>query len=98
MCYEQKTISLVWVLPQNYTITHTLHARLISLFSDVICIFADDLGGLEKVADYLVVWVRMGDPSSLPTNVHPRVVIMVREPPVVAIYSVLEMEDLRLQL
>ena len=92
-CHEQLTFPVDWQ-PQNFDIAHILYARLIAPFTDVVCIFADDFGGLEKVATFLVNWLKLGSPSSLSVAVRPRVLIVVREESPTT-YNVLEMEVFR---
>lgn len=53
-----------------------LLTRLFFLFTDVICIFAEDLGGLENVQKSLMRWATVGSASTLPANVRPRVLIV----------------------
>lgn len=55
-----------------------LLCRLIFLFVDVVCVFADDLGGLDAVKSLLLTWANIGSGSSLPRVVRPRVIIVTR--------------------
>jgi hypothetical protein len=57
-----------------------INARLFSMFIDVLCIFAEDYGGLANVAIKLNIWAGIGSASSLPKDVRPRVVIVTRIP------------------
>jgi len=97
-CHQQTTFPLAWSLDQQQSVLQVLYARLVALFSDVICIFADDLGGLDKVADFLVRWVRLGSPSCLPAKVRPRVVIVLREEDAAVTHRVLQIDDLQINL
>lgn len=76
----------------------TLYSRLLSLFTNVICIFADDFGGLQKVANLLVSWIRLGNPSTLPQSTRPRVIIVLSGESPSVTGELLSMEDLRLAL
>lgn len=96
-CHEQSTSPLEWQPRLNDDIMLTLYARLIAPFTDVICVFADDFNGLDDVASFLVRWVKMGDPSTSPIVIRPRVLIVAREEKA-ATYNVLEMEELRHRL
>ena len=98
MCHEQKTIPLGWASDRQQNIRLILYARLVALFSDVVCIFADDFGGLTGVAEFLIQWVRMGAPSSLPLSIRPRVVIVARKEETAVTHNILEIEDLRMML
>jgi len=64
------------------------------LFSDIICIFADDFGGLYEVGNLLIAWIRLGSPLQLSIDLRPRVVIIVNEEAAAAIYNVLNFKDL----
>ena len=52
-------------------------SRLVFLFTDIVCIFADDFPGLSHVAKFLLACVEMQSASSLPTTVRPRVIVIV---------------------
>jgi len=97
-CHEQNTLPLAWSAPQDQSILHFMYARLVALFSNVICIFAEDLGGLDGVAKLLKRWIEKGDASTLPTRVRPRVIIVLREEEEAATHGVLQMEDLQHEL
>ena len=75
-----------------------VYARLAFLFSDVICIFADDFGGLESVASYISQWVEIGSASSLPRSIRPRMVIVQTEDSMAATQSFLEFKELQFRL
>ncbi|CAD6446984.1 b676c3b9-d294-4f59-a3cf-c881fe8cd879-CDS [Sclerotinia trifoliorum] len=59
---------------QQHLADHAL-ARLFSLFIDVLCIFAQDCGGLDGVVDMLAGWIAIGSASSLPDAVRPRFLV-----------------------
>lgn len=96
-CHEHSTLSVTWQ-SKNNALLPILYARLMAPFTDVICIFADDFNGLHDVASFLVRWIRLGSPTTLPIVVRPRVVIVVNEEESAATYDVLEMELLRCKL
>jgi hypothetical protein len=52
-------------------------SRLVFLFADIVCIFADDFPDLVHVARLLVDCVEMRSASSLPTAIRPRVIVVV---------------------
>lgn len=54
-----------------------LWSRLVFLFADIVCIFADDFPDLRHVAKLLVDCVEMRSASSLPTTIRPRVIVIV---------------------
>ncbi|CAI7656425.1 unnamed protein product [Penicillium crustosum] len=47
------------------------------MFVDVICIFEDDLGGLNAVQDMILTWAHIGSGSSLPHVVRPRIIVVL---------------------
>ena len=61
-----------------YGIAVLIYSRLLSPFSTVICLFADDLGGTSQVAKMLVGWIETSKmPVDLPPSAYPRVLILV---------------------
>jgi len=71
-----------------------LYARLVALFSHVICIFTNDFGGLDNVTKFLTDWIKAGNPSSLPISLRPRVIVVTGEEEAVT-HDVLAVEGLR---
>jgi hypothetical protein len=55
-----------------------VHARLLLLFVDVLCIFGADCDGLPGVAAKLASWAAAGSASKLPQKTLPRVVVVTR--------------------
>ena len=53
-----------------------LFPRLIFLFSDIICLFADDFGTLEQTVAQVARWINEGSASTLPIAVRPKVLII----------------------
>ena len=97
-CHECKTLPLAWPATKDQSVLHSVYTRLVGLFSDVVCIFAEDLDGLDGVATFLSGWIEKGDASTLPMSVRPRVIIVVCEEEAAATHSVLQIENLRLKL
>jgi hypothetical protein len=80
-CHETTTHHVSWPdngngSPTQQDLVYHVHARLLSLFTDVVCIFADDSGGIDKVAEQLAVWTAIGSASSLPSSVRPRLLVV----------------------
>jgi hypothetical protein len=75
-CHEDDVLS-VGQLPPNCSTHDVIMSRLLFMFVDVICIFADDIGGLNAVRDMLSKWVHVGSASSLPCAIRPRIIIVV---------------------
>lgn len=97
-CHESNTLPLNWRSLRPRSALHILYARLVALFSDVLCIFSDDFGGLDSVTTFLKQWVAYGNPSNLPISVRPRVVIVAREDETAGTHDVLAIENLRHEL
>jgi hypothetical protein len=92
ICHQDQILSISQ-LPLNHHLHDLIFARLLFMFVDVICIFAEDVGGLQKVLEMLSLWINIGSASSLPYDVRPRVIIVVRETPQSITHDVLEVED-----
>jgi hypothetical protein len=85
VCHETISYPVAWPdeesgLPTQQGLVDYLHARLLSLFINVICIFAQDCGGLDGVAARLASWTTLGSASSLPNNTRPRLLIVTSIP------------------
>lgn len=68
--------SITWDASSMETVIRAAWARLIFLFSDLICIFVADFPSLAHVAEFLLECVNMGAASTLPTPVRPRIVVV----------------------
>jgi hypothetical protein len=64
--------------PQRKKLLNLINAKLIFLFVDVICIFAEDYGGLVGVVEKLTSWTEAGSASSLPVSIRPRIIVVTR--------------------
>jgi hypothetical protein len=62
----------------SQTIANLVYTKLISPFSNVICLFPNDLGGMEGVARLLASWLMNLTISSsdLPSSTRPRILIL----------------------
>jgi hypothetical protein len=83
-CHETINHPVAWLdesdqQKQQHLADHVL-ARLFSLFIDVLCLFAQDCGGLDGVVDMLAGWTAIGSASSLPGTVRPRLVVVTSIP------------------
>lgn len=56
-----------------------LYVRLLFIFADTICLFADNFAGLESIALRLFLWVEISCVSSLPLSLRLRLLIVVCE-------------------
>lgn len=77
--YEIKTYRIDQDCPPDFCFQDVLLARLVFLFADVICIFADDVGGLASASGYLLVQSRYSSASSLRSQVRPRMIVVTSE-------------------
>lgn len=79
-CHDVKTRYLPRlrnsILTDLYEAADQVYARFLSPFTDVFCIFASDLGGLELAAGRLASWLTKGCPSSLPPSTRPHIIIV----------------------
>lgn len=69
--------SIIWDKLSTRVVLFAVWARLVFLFADVICIFADDISDLTHVAEFLIECLKLGLASSLPVAVRPRVIIVL---------------------
>jgi hypothetical protein len=80
-CHETIKHPVAWLDDENggqkqrQLADHVL-ARLFSLFIDVLCIFAQDCGGLDGVVEMLAAWTVIGSASGLPSAVRPRLLVV----------------------
>jgi len=92
-CHESVTYHIRWTHPSQHSIFDILHAHLFFLFTDVICIFADDFHGLEGVAERLIAWAVIGSASSLSAFVWPQIVVITSADGSSSTHNLLESED-----
>jgi len=76
ICHRDEVIPINQ-LPLDYSLYDLVFARLLFMFVEVICIFAEDVGGLDEVYRMLSLWTTIGTASSLPCDIRPRVLIVV---------------------
>ncbi|KAJ6115286.1 hypothetical protein N7486_001064 [Penicillium sp. IBT 16267x] len=53
-----------------------LWSRVIFIFTDVLCIFIDDISGLERIVTFLVAYLQLGSASPLAGSLLPRVIFI----------------------
>ncbi|KAF7910009.1 uncharacterized protein EAF01_003727 [Botrytis porri] len=58
-------------------LAYQIYSKLLSPFSTVVCLFADDLGGLTGILDILATWLTSlpEAPTDLPASTYPKVLI-----------------------
>ncbi|KAK2805621.1 hypothetical protein FQN50_006137 [Emmonsiellopsis sp. PD_5] len=75
LCHHHESVPIQW--PDSLLDPfHLILARLLFLFCNVICIFADDVGGLEAVQSLLTMWATIGSTSSLPETICPHIIVI----------------------
>ena len=97
-CHEDATQVAQWALPPDHQLFSLLYARLFLPFADVICLFADDLGGVEGVSKLLKEWATIGISLTSEKQCRPRILVITTGSTVSPTYSTLELEDLRFTL
>jgi hypothetical protein len=58
-----------------------IYGQLLLPFVDVLCLFADDLGGFKQVAQLLASWLERGQVATFPESVRPQVFIVTEKIP-----------------
>lgn len=94
-CHSHRIVSLPWAAAVPHLLQDTILSRLLFLFTDVICLFADDVGGLDGVKTLLTSWATIGSASSLPSTVRPRLLVISQEDLSSSTYNLLERENFR---
>jgi hypothetical protein len=61
--------------------TDKIYSHLLLPFADVFCFFSADVGGFKQIAHHLAIWLEEVQPSTLPRNTSPRVVIVTEKIP-----------------
>ncbi|CAG8074119.1 unnamed protein product [Penicillium olsonii] len=95
-CHQDQIIPVA-SLSEDHTPQDTIIARLLFMFVDLVCIFADDVGGLNGVRDLLLKWTGMGSASSLPKAIRPRIIVVTTTSPSVT-QDVLDEADFLLDI
>lgn len=76
-CHTHENHSIAWIdETKKHQLLDLLIARLFLWFTDVICIFADDVGGLEGVKALLLSWATIGSAAKTTFTVRPRVLVV----------------------
>ena len=75
-CHELTQIRADWVQADVPTVVKHLNSELLFLFTDVVCIFVDDVGGKRKAVEVLNDWASSASPRSRDTAVKPHVVLV----------------------
>ena len=81
-CHESIKRRLLWYSGEALQLTGIetvdyLFARLLCPFSDVFCLFLEDLGGMQSVVERLVSWLEKGQALAVPKPANPSLVLVV---------------------
>ena len=94
-CHEDVTYPIDWKAPASYNVNQVLFARLVCLFSDVVCVFVEDFPNVQTCVQFLMAWIDLGRSSDLPFALKPRLVIVAKEGEGSVTHSVLETDELQ---
>lgn len=68
-----------WDCKSGKTLLLVIWARLVFLFTDVICFFVEDFSGLDEIVEFLDCCVRLQSASTLPHDIRPRIILIFQE-------------------
>ena len=99
-CHEASSWPLRWGLGAGRSLYDVAHARLFSLFVDVLCIFADDFNNFGDVVSRIRAWAALGRASGQFHMARPKVIIVKQGagPGPSPTYDLLESEYLQYNL
>ncbi|KAH8800879.1 acyl transferase/acyl hydrolase/lysophospholipase [Xylogone sp. PMI_703] len=78
-CHElerRKLNSINTVTPTLSGSSDRIYSRLLLPFAEVICFFADDVGGFKPIVQHLGLWLDLGPSSTLPKTTLPKLLII----------------------
>ena len=75
-CHEASSWPLQWSLSPGHSLYDVAHARLFTLFTDVVCIFADDFHDFEDVVSRIRAWAALGQASGQFQMARPKAIIV----------------------
>jgi hypothetical protein len=78
LCHETISYTARW-RSDHYAVIDVLYARLLFLFSDVICVFADDFSSIAAFLLRLMTWAEIGSAMAFLPELRPRLLIVVSE-------------------
>lgn len=97
-CHESRSYRLQQKCPSLHNILNFLYAQVLFLFTNVICVFADDFSCLENIIDLLKAWVAIGSASHLPYLIRSKIVIVAIGDEANVIFNVLQAQDFKFGL
>lgn len=78
-CHETKSSTEAWGL-QPSDFVDVVMTRLVFPFTDLVCLFAEDFGGLDATVDRLEAWCTRGRATTLPRQALPRACVVISGP------------------
>lgn len=78
-CHDTKSSAEAWGL-QPSDFVDVVMTRLVFPFTDLVCLFAEDLGGLDAAVDRLEAWCTRERATTLPWQALPRVCVIISGP------------------
>ncbi|KAL8912017.1 MAG: hypothetical protein Q9171_002930 [Xanthocarpia ochracea] len=100
LCHEVRPYPLLWPDEAVDNLYNLTHARLLFLFTDVLCVFADDFLDMDSMLHQLRSWAALGWASRLLATVRPKVIVVRKgvEPSPSPLYDLLDQQDLRFNI
>jgi hypothetical protein len=88
----REEIAIRWATGGDLHVLDVFLARLFFPFVDVICMFADDMGGMQAVRTTLTTWATLGAGASS-LKCRPRVLVVAETEEVSILHDMLEEDD-----
>lgn len=79
-CHVQQDLHVSWQPGSPRALLDIVVSRLLFLFTDVVCLFTDDLGGVEATRKLLVEWTKLARKSHTGSSIRPHVLLIHKEP------------------
>ena len=97
VCHSRSVLPIAWKPPAHVREAEVLQARLFSSFGDVVCIFADDYGGLSSVGHLIRRWASSVTSAEDPQS-RTRILVVVSGMSSSVAFETLEVDEFRKQL
>ncbi|KAL9042037.1 MAG: hypothetical protein Q9214_003905 [Letrouitia sp. 1 TL-2023] len=97
-CHQIRSYLVGWKATSPANLFDVVHARLLCLFADVICVFCDAAWNEGDVVERLQAWAAAGSASTCSVSIRPRVIIVVEGDQASPTYNLLQIESLHFGL
>lgn len=82
-CHDDNQYSMPWLdneeeMSRSQDLSDHLQSRLLLLFTDIFCVFADNDGDITTIISRLKRLASIGSGSTLPVTLRPRVIVVMR--------------------